>query len=259
LEQSRSLLEKNGVCIAAVSYDPQETLKNFADTQRIGFPLLSDRDSAAIRAFGIFNMNIAPGLRAHGVPHPVEYLVAPDGTVIRKYFVPNYLHRVTGSAVAFQEFGVASEDAAVITIQHGALKVEIGLSSGRAFAGQELSFFAKFQLQPGWHTYGTPLPDAYTATSIVFEDDKIIQQLFDLPKPESLTLPALGETLPVFSGSFEGRGTVLLRFPLDSGRVALHGKLRVQQCCETICEPPEAIPFELPVTLEPFLVATPKK
>ena len=44
-------------------------------------------DSAVIRRFGIFNTNIAPGLRAHGVPHPVDYLVAPDGIVIRKYFV----------------------------------------------------------------------------------------------------------------------------------------------------------------------------
>ena len=36
-----------------------------------------------------------------GVPHPVDYVVAPDGMLIRKYFVPNYQHRVTASAQSF--------------------------------------------------------------------------------------------------------------------------------------------------------------
>ena len=101
------MLESNGVRIAAVSYDGPEVLQAFAEKHGIGFPLLSDRDSAIIRSFGILNTNIARGLRAYGVPHPVEYLVAPDGTVIRKYFVPNYQHRVTASAVALREFGAA--------------------------------------------------------------------------------------------------------------------------------------------------------
>ena len=78
------MLENHGAGIAAISYDSAEILKGFADRYSIGFPLLSDHDSAVIRRFGIFNTNIAPGLRAHGVPHPVDYLVAADGTVIRK-------------------------------------------------------------------------------------------------------------------------------------------------------------------------------
>jgi len=145
------MLEKNGVRIAAVSYDSQEILKGFAEKHGIGFPMLSDHESAVIRSFGIFNMNIAPGLRAHGVPHPVDYLVAPDGILIRKYFVPNYMHRVTASAVVLREFGAVGEDAATVTLRSGTLTGEIGLSSGKAFAGQEISFFAKFKLDPGWH------------------------------------------------------------------------------------------------------------
>jgi hypothetical protein len=162
LEQSRLLLEKEGIRAAAISYDAQNTLQAFARKYRIGFPLLSDRESAVIRSFRIFNTNIAPGLRAHGVPHPVEYLVSPDGIVLRKYFVPNYQHRVTASAVVLREFGVADEDAAVVTVRSGALTVEVGLSTAKAFAGQEISFSAKFLLEPGWHVYGAPLPGAYT-------------------------------------------------------------------------------------------------
>lgn len=157
------MLEKNGVRIAAVSYDSQEILRGFADKHGVGFPLLSDHDSTVIRRFGIFNTNIAAGLRAHGVPHPVEYLVAPDGKLIRKYFVDNYQHRVTASAVVLHEFGVVGEQAPMITLHSGALTLEIGLSSPSAFAGQEIGLFANFKLEPGWHVYGTPLPDHYTA------------------------------------------------------------------------------------------------
>ncbi len=253
------MLENNGVRIAAVSYDSQETLKGFADKHGIGFPLLSDHDSAVIRSFGIFNMNIAPGLRGHGVPHPVDYLVAADGILISKYFVPNYMHRVTASAVVLREFGTVGEDAGTVTLRSGALAVEIGLSSGKAFAGQEISYWAKFKLDPGWHVYGAPLPDAYTATSIAFDDPKIVSQSFELPEAQPMGLVALGETLPVYGGSFQGLGSLLLKFPIEASRIALSGTLRFQQCSATVCEAPESISFELPLFIEPFMVPTPKK
>jgi AhpC/TSA family/Thiol:disulfide interchange protein DsbD, N-terminal len=253
------MIEREGVRIAAVSYDSPETLQRFAEKYQIRIPLLSDRDSAVIRSFGILNTNIAPGLRAHGVPHPVEYLIAPDGVVIRKYFVPNYQHRVTGSAIVLQEFGVASDGAPIVTLRSGALAVEVGLSAVKAFAGQEISFFAKFTIQPGWHVYGTPLPEAYTTTSVAFEDPKIIRQSFELPSAAPMRIPALGETVPVYSGSFQGLGTLLLRFPLDAGKTMLSGQVRFQQCSETICEAPETLLFELPLILEPFVVARPNK
>ena len=248
------MLEKNGVRIAAVSYDSREILRDFRDQHGIGFSLLSDRDSAVIRSFGIFNTNIAPGLRAHGVPHPVEYLVAPDGVVIRKYFVENYQHRVTASSVVLREFGV-SDDAAVTVVRSGALTVEIALSSARAFAGQEISFAAKFQLEPGWHIYGSPLPDAYTPTSITFDDPKVIRQTIELPEVTPMADSALAETIPVYSGSFQALGSLLLKFPIAAGNTTLSGRLRFQQCSDTVCEPPQTIPFELPLTIGVFVDA----
>ena len=251
------MLEREGVRIAAVSYNSQKILKNFAEQYRIGFPLLSDSDSAVIRSFGILNSNIAPELRAHGVPHPVQYLVAPDGTVTRKYFVPNYQHRVAASTVALREFGVASEAAPVVTLQSGALTVQVGLSTEQAFAGQEVGFFAAFALAPGWHVYGATVPVNYTPTSILFDDAKIVSQTFELPPAVPLRIAALGETLPVYSGSFRGLGSVLLKYPLDEGRSTLRGTIRSQQCSDMVCEPPEMLAFELPLTLQPFMAVPP--
>ncbi len=258
MEQSRPLLEKEGVRIAAISYDSQETLGRFAEKYGIGFPLLSDSGSVVIRSFGIFNSNIAPGLRAYGVPHPVEYLVASDGTVLQKYFVPNYQHRVAGSAIVLQEFGVADEQAPHVRMQSGALTVQVGLSTAQGFAGQEISFFAKFALEEGWHVYGVPLPESYTATSVTFDDSKVARQSFVLPQAEPMEIASLGEILPVYGGTFQGTGSLLLKFPLDAGPIILTGKVQFQQCSMSVCEPPEALPFELALNLKPFMVATPR-
>jgi hypothetical protein len=118
---------------------------------------------------------------------------------------------------------------------------------------------AEFKLEPGWHVYGTPLPEAYTPTSIAFDDPKIIRQSFELPEARPMEIAALGETLPVYGGSFRGLGSLLLKFPIDAGRTVLSGQLHFQQCSDTVCDAPQTIPFELPLTIEPFVIPTPKK
>lgn len=249
------MLEKHGVRIAAISYDSQEILAGFAQKHSIGYPLLSDKDSEVIRRFGIFNFNMAPELRAYGVPHPVEYLVSPEGVVVKKYFVDNYQHRVTASAVAFEEFHEISSDAPIVTLQDGALRAQIGFPSRRAFAGQEVGFFARFALQPGWHVYGSPLPTGYAALTIEFEGPAVIHQDVDLPEPEMIEFPVLHEVLPAYTGSFEIQGRLLLKFPLPEGELILQGMLRFQQCGDDVCEPPRAIPFELRLVLDPFIIS----
>jgi hypothetical protein len=255
LEQSRSVLESNGVRIAAVSYDSQEILAAFAQKYSIAYPLLSDRNSDVIRRFGIFNYNMAPELRSYGVPHPVEYLVSPDGVVVKKYFVPNYQHRVTGSAVALQEFDASTSDAPIISTDAGAVRFEIGFAARRAFAGQKVGFFARFTVKPDWHLYGSPLPRAYTPLSIAFESPAIAEQSVSLPEPHTMEFPILRETLPVYSDSFEVRGSLLLKFPLPEGDLVLPGFVRFQQCSGDICEPPQNVRFELMLRLDPFVVS----
>lgn len=254
LELSRSLLEKNGVRIAAISYDSQEVLAAFAQQYSIGYPLLSDRASEVIRSFGIFNENMAPQLKAYGVPHPVEYLVGTDGIVVKKFFVPNYMHRVSGSAVALSEFSTVADDSHTVTVKTGALTATIGFASMRAFAGQEIGYFATLAVASGWHIYGAPLPSEYRATAVSFDDTLVANQSFRLPEPRLLLDPVLGETLPVYSGEVKGVGTLLLKHPLPEGINRLSGHIDIQTCSETICEPPLRLPFEIALRIEPFAI-----
>ena len=50
--------------------------------------MLSDKGSAVIRRYGILNTNIPPTHKFYGIPFPGEYLVAPDGRVADKVFLP---------------------------------------------------------------------------------------------------------------------------------------------------------------------------
>lgn len=83
----------------------------------------------------------------------------------------------------------------------------------------------------------------------------VLDQRLAFPDSQVLNFPTLGEDAPVYSGSFRGVGSLLLIHPLPEGNLKLSGLLTFQQCSDTVCEPPEALPFELTLTLEPFLIS----
>ena len=68
-----------GLGLVAISYDPVDTLKGFADKHGITFPLLSDAGSQTITAWGLINRD-ATG-RTAGIPHPGTFVIAPNGRV----------------------------------------------------------------------------------------------------------------------------------------------------------------------------------
>ena len=56
-------LADQGLGVAAISYDSEQILATFAERRNIAdVPLLSDDDSSAIRAFGIYNTVAAEGV-----------------------------------------------------------------------------------------------------------------------------------------------------------------------------------------------------
>jgi hypothetical protein len=256
LERSREGLASQGTNLAGVSYDSIEVLKAFMAAYKIGFPLLSDKGSGVIKQFGIFNRNIPSDQRAYGIPFPVQYLLAPDGTVREKFFLPDYRTRPTASRILLKSFGVAGGPTAVVETDE--LRVTIALSSDAAFMGHELGVRASFDLRPGWHIYGEPLPPNYAATRINFDPNLVARQSLDFPKARQMTLASLGESLPVYAGSFEARGTLVLKVPLQAGDVRLGGTLKFQACSEQVCNPPREVSFELPLKIEPVVPPPPR-
>jgi peroxiredoxin len=75
LQQNLSTIRKQGLGVAAISYDSMGSLRSFSDREHIGYPLLSDQNSKIIRAFDILNETVEPGTLGYGIPYPGIYIV----------------------------------------------------------------------------------------------------------------------------------------------------------------------------------------
>jgi peroxiredoxin len=272
LQNSLGQLKAHGINAASITYDSREILSNFGDAYKIEFSLLSDAGSKVIRAFGILNTNVPEDHKMmYGIPWPGEYLIAPDGTVLDKVFLRSYEHRAVASEVVLRHFD--STGANSVEINAGVLKATVALSTDRCFTGQELGLALEVRLDPGWHIYGKPLPANYQAVDLTLESPLIAEQSLELPAPTPLLLKALGETLPVYGDGFKAHGKVGIKWSppmpapfllamgemINPGLYQIAGTLRFQACSDDICEPPQAIKFVLPLTIEAGVPAAPKK
>src|SRR2546423_6682012 len=98
---SLATLQAQGINPASITYDSRDVLQRFAQAYSIEYPMLSDEGSKVIRTFGILNTNIpADHPMLYGIPFPGDYLIAPDGTVREKVFLPSYEHRPSATQMA---------------------------------------------------------------------------------------------------------------------------------------------------------------
>ncbi len=85
LHENQEAIAATGTQVVAISYDSVAILKKFAETSGVTFPLLSDPDSVAIRAFGIHHKE--------GLPHPGTYVIGADRKVLAAIFFEGYVDR----------------------------------------------------------------------------------------------------------------------------------------------------------------------
>lgn len=88
-----------GVAVAAITYDPVATQAAFATAANIEFPLLSDQNAKAVRAYGVLNPDYGPGDRAYGIPRPGVFFINGDGVIAAKFAVPGYRERPPLAAI----------------------------------------------------------------------------------------------------------------------------------------------------------------
>jgi peroxiredoxin len=269
LQNSLGQLKEHGVNAASITYDSREILSNFAGANKIAYPLLSDEGSRVIRAFGILNTNVPEGHpMMFGMPFPGDFFIAPDGTVRDKLFLPNYEHRPSASQAVLKHFDNKGANSA--SVDGGSVKATVSLSSDRCFPGQELGVALDLRLDPGWHVYGEPLPGNYQALELTLASTLIEEQSIELPVPRPVSLKALGETLPVYENGFTAHGKLGIKWsppmpaPFLKGEkiepklYQISGTLRFQACSDTVCEPPRAVEFTLPLTIEAGIPPAPK-
>ena len=231
-------------------------LRRFADAYHIGYPMLSDKGSVVIRKFGIFNTNVPQDVaRFYGIPFPGQYLITPDGTVKDKLFLPDYQERPTASEVLLRDFGGGGNSVAV---DAGDVKAMVTISDAHSYSGHRLGVKVAFNIGLGWHIYGAPLPPQYTVTQVKFVGDLVQSQSLRFPPPTLLKFEALGQTLPVYHGSFEAIGSILLKQQLRPGEYKLAGTIEFQECSDKECKIPRSVPFKLSLKINAMVPAAPK-
>jgi DsbC/DsbD-like thiol-disulfide interchange protein len=130
------------------------------------------------------------------------------------------------------------------------VRAQILLSTPRPLSGQPVPVAVEFEIAPGWHVYGSPLPEGYTPVTVTFDNELLSAQNLNFPKPAPVRFELLGETLPVYQGRFKVNGNVVLRRNLAPGNHRLRGTLAFQECNDNLCKMPEQARFEIPLWVD---------
>lgn len=76
-----------------VAFDAPAKVKALAEQRAVAYPILSDPKSEMIRAFGVLNAEYPPGHFAHGVAHPIIFVVDAAGVVRHRFSEARYQER----------------------------------------------------------------------------------------------------------------------------------------------------------------------
>jgi peroxiredoxin len=152
LQRNLDVIRRQGLGLAAISYDSVAVLENFADRQHITFPLLSDPESKIRHAFDILNETVGQGTAFYGILNPGTYVIDPQGRVVSKHFEDDYRERVSATDILIQDFGKAA-DAAREVAETKHLRLTTSASTPVARPGHRIALSLEIDLKPKMHVY----------------------------------------------------------------------------------------------------------
>ena len=79
--------------MAFVSYDDVPALARFAHRRDVDLTLLSDSDSAIIKAFDVLNKRFTPGSAGYGIAHPIIFIADAKGIITHRFSESSYTSR----------------------------------------------------------------------------------------------------------------------------------------------------------------------
>jgi hypothetical protein len=144
-------IQKQGLGLVSISYDSPETLKKFADSRGITFPLVSDPGSAIIKRYGLLNETVDQKTSAWGIPHPGTFILTPKGVVTARFFEDAYQERYTAATILAAQ-GV-TPGGTPVTASTPHLSMSASISDTTAAPGHRLSVVAQVTPRPNMHVY----------------------------------------------------------------------------------------------------------
>ncbi len=247
-----------GLNVVGISYDSQEILKTFSDTRNIRIPLLSDSTSDIIRRFRV----LMPG--SQPVAYPGYYVVGRDGVITHALFFEDedaVGARSTPLGLLARMFPTTPGRAArSVTAKY--MKIELSQSDEEARWRNRLVLQVRMELAPGYHAYAPEVTGGYIPLALTIPETAQYWSMPPVryPKARILSLPKLGEKLPIYEGAFQVTAEAAIKFPefervkkeQHTHTVEIQGTLRYQICNDDTCFPPEKMPVHWTVTVMPY-------
>jgi hypothetical protein len=241
-------LRRQGLGLVAISYDSAETLKKFADSRGITFPLVSDPSSAIIKRYGLFNETVEAKNRAYGVPHPGTFIVDRRGVVTSRYFEDAYQERSTAASILTRQGFDAGSSSFSAETAHLTMKASI--SDTTVAPGERLTLSFAIAPRRGMHVYA-PGKHSYQVVSIAVDAQPWLR-IYPATYPPSQIyhFTPLDERVETYSRAFRLTSDVTILATPEMQKVlagmeslTIAGAIEYQACNDKICFNPSRVPW----------------
>ncbi len=238
-------------------------LSEFAEKQKIPYPLLSDVDSDVIRHYGILNDQIEVGdAFLYGIPYPGVFVTDERGVVVAKFFHDSYKKRESPELLIDAALGriELSDDAPRVDGGDAEVKITAAIHGGPGSIRQGIrrEVVVRFELGDGLHIYDAPVPDGMVPTTVrVTGPAGLVVEDTIAPPTTPLRLASMDVELRVWSGTVDlrvpiyGAGELVSEVrPLDRDSISIDIEVRYQACDADTCLLPKTERLRIQVPLD---------
>ena len=285
LQERFEELQAEGLGVAAISYDKEEVLAAFAESRGVkDVPLLSDDDSAVIRAFGIYNHVAEEGLGPNaedpdvkadvlryvavfgasqvvvGTPFPGTFVVDRKGRVTSRFFEEFYRERNTAANIMLK-LGSPLSGIAGSSGETAHLEINASQSDPAIGVGSRFHLALDITPKPGMHVYAPGAGDSgYRVIGLALDAPSFLRVLPpEYPESEVYYFEPLDERVPVYQEPFRLVQEVVVEGDQESSAqiaeidaLTLTGRLDYQACDDRVCYDPASVPLSWTLTVSPL-------
>ena len=269
--------------MAAISYDPVETLAAFSRQQGITFPLLADAGSETIKRYGILNTVVEEALGPHkddpavkeetqkyvsavgvnpimkGIAFPGTFVVDRKGRVTSRFFEDFYVERNTVSSLLVK-VAVHGGPVAATKVSGAHLDLTTYLSDPAVAPGNRFSLI--LDITPGRriHVYA-PGATGYRAIALNLTPQPGIRVLpVQFPASQTYFFRPLNEHVPVYQKPFTLVQELILEGTQEAQgalrgkeNLTLTGTFDYQACDDKECFNPASVPLSWTLNLRSLI------
>ena len=248
-------LKRQGLSLAAVSYDPVAVLADFSKRRGITFPLLSDPGSTTIKRYGILNTTVPEtNQQSYGIPFPGTFMLNTQGVVTSRFFEEAYQERSTVGSIMARLGNQVHVQAT--TLSSPQLEMTSFATDSAVAPGTQFSLVLDLRPARGVHVYA-PGVSGYKPIALSVEAQPgLVMRGAQYPRSEDYHFKPLNEHVQVYQQPFRIVQDILID-PSPQGQAALKGVssltikglLSYQACDDKLCFTPQSVPLTWMVTL----------